>query len=438
MKYTVEEVMEFVEENDVKFIRLAFCDIFGTQKNISIMPAELLRAFTDGISFDASSISGFMNVEESDLFLIPDPDTMSILPWRPAQGRVIRLFCTIKNPDGSDFAGDGRTILKKTIAKAKNMGYQCKVGTEGEFYLFELDEKGLPTKAPVDAAGYCDIAPLDRGETVRREICLMLEEMGMIPESSHHETGAGQNEVDFKYSNALRSADNFVTFKSVVKSVANANGMYASFMPKPLKNEPGSGLHINLSLFQNGENIFRIGDEKTKEGERFVAGIMHHIEEITVFLNATTNSYGRFGNHEAPQYITWSHGNRSQLIRIPSAKGEYARMELRSPDSTCNLYLALTLIIEAGLEGIREKMELSKSVDLNLLDANVEIPENLKTLPLNMKDAIEVAENSPFVLGVLPPKTVEKYMELQKKIWNQYEAASNPMEFEDKQYFGYL
>lgn len=438
MKYTESEVLEFVEENDVKFIRLAFCDVFGTQKNVSIMPSELGRAFSEGISFDASSILGFNNIEESDLFLVPDPSTMSLLPWRPAQGRVIRLFCTIKNPDGGEFEGDSRNILQRTVVKAKDMGYQCRVGTEGEFYLFEQDEKGFPTKTPMDFAGYFDIAPLDRGETVRREICLILEDMGMVPESSHHERGAGQNEVDFKYSNPLKCADNFLTFKSVVKTAANANGLYASFMPKPLLEDAGSGLHINLSLLKNGGNIFHLDGGNIAEAEYFMAGILHRIREITLFLNSTTNSYKRFGGHEAPKYVTWSHGNRSQLIRIPYATGEYTRMELRSPDPSCNLYLALTLIIEAGLEGIAEKMPLPTACHLNLLDAYAEIPADTELLPTSMEEAIVLAENSAFIASVLPEKMFVNYIKLQKQNLGKYNDAPNQIEFEDKQYFNLL
>lgn len=438
MKYTEAEVLEFVEENDVKFIRLAFCDILGVQKNVSIMPAELGRAFTEGISFDASSISGFMNIEKSDLFLKPDAHTMSVLPWRPSQGRVIRLFCSIKNPDGSDFEGDGRAILKNTMTKTKQMGYQCKVGTEGEFYLFEQDEKGNPTKIPMDSAGYCDIAPLDKGENVRREICLLLEDMGMIPESSHHERGAGQNEVDFKYSNPLKCADNFLTFKSVVKTAANANGLHASFMPKPLLEDAGSGLHINLSLLKNGENIFKIGEENMAEAESFMAGVLYRIREITLFLNPTINSYKRFGAHEAPKFVTWSHGNRSQLIRIPYATGEYTRMELRSPDPSCNLYLALTLIIEAGLEGIANKMPLPTACNLNLLDATAEISSDTATLPTSMEEAISLAENSAFVASALPEKTFENYIALQKQNLTSYQEAMDQTKFEDEQYFKVL
>lgn len=300
MKYKASEILQFVEENDVKFIRLAFCDVYGHQKNIAIMPDELPRAFETGISFAASAVEGFMNVKESDLFLIPDPSTLTVLPWRPSHGRVVRFFCDIRHPDGTPFAGDGRQLLKQAVAELNALGLTCQVGTECEFYLFELDEKGNPTSIPQDRAGYCDIAPLDRGENVRREICLTLEEMGIKPESSHHEHGPGQNEVDFRYSDALTAADNVIHFESVVKTIANRNGLCASFMPKPLADAWGSGLHINLSLFRDGVNIFRTdGYSHNQEAESFIAGILDRICEITLFLNPITNSYRRLGNSEA-------------------------------------------------------------------------------------------------------------------------------------------
>lgn len=436
MNYTMTEVLEFIKENDVKFIRLAFCDIFGTQKNISIMPDELPKAFEYGISFDASAISGFMNVEESDLFLVPDPGTLSVLPWRPSNGRVVRFFCDIKHPDGTSFEGDGRSILKKAVRDAEALGYSCKIGAECEFYLFQLDEKGLPTALPHDFGGYCDIAPLDKGENVRREICLTLEEMGIRPESSHHEQGPGQNEVDFKYSDALTAADNLVTFKSVVKTIAARNGLHASFMPKPLAEKPGSGLHINISLFKNGLNIF---DNRCKQHgnapDEFIAGVMAWIPEMTAFLNPLVNSYARFGKFEAPKYITWSHQNRSQLIRIPAAKDEYCRMELRLPDPSCNPYLAFTLIIQAGLEGITKQMPLTPAFDANIYEAKADKLNSLALIPENLGAAIELARKSTFVQRVLPSKTIDKFLSSKWAEWNRYTEAEDKKQFEKEMYF---
>ena len=434
MNYTISEVLQFVEENDVKFIRLAFCDIFGVQKNISIMPSELPRAFDTGISFDASSIDGFMNIDESDLFLVPDPSTLSILPWRPSRGRVVRFFCDIKYPDGRHFEGDGRYILKNVLNELKEMKYICKVGTEFEFYLFETDENGFTTKKPFDMGTYFDIAPIDKGENIRREICLTLEEMNITPESSHHESGPGQNEIDFKYDDALTTADNFVTFKSVVKSVAARNGLYASFMPKPLKNESGNGLHINLSLFKNGLNIFKTEiDEHSQAAESFIAGILERIQEITLFLNPITNSYSRFGNFEAPKYISWSHQNRSQLIRIPASKGENSRMELRSPDPSCNPYIALALIIKAGMEGIKKGIKLIPSYNFNMYENKNS--KDFKKLPENLEEAIILAEKSDFIKSVIPNKTLEKYISIKRKEYSLYSNSEDKENFELFNYF---
>lgn len=436
MDYTINEVLTFMEENDVKFIKLAFCDIFGTQKNISIMAEELPRAFKQGISFDASAVKGFMNVEQSDLFLYPDPSTLCILPWRPQQGRVMRMFCQIKYPDGTPFEGDGRNLLKGAVAKATAMGYSCKIGVECEFYLFELDNQGNPTKIPHDQAGYCDVAPQDKGENVRREICLTLEEMGIRPESSHHEQGPGQNEVDMRYNEALLAADELITFKSVVKTIAARNGLFASFMPKPLKNQSGNGLHINLSLFKDGENLFKTNTiEHSKEAESFIQGILNRVGEVTAFLNPLTNSYKRFGEYEAPKYITWSHQNRSQLVRIPAAKGENSRMELRSPDPACNPYIALALLIYAGLEGIENKITLSGATDCNLYTASVEILEGVACLPKDLESALVITQNSLFVKENLPESVLNNYIKAKQEEWLVFQTASNQQEKEDDLYF---
>lgn len=408
MNTTINEVLQFVEENDIKFVRLAFCDIFGTEKNISIMADELPRAFKYGISFDASAVKGFMNVNESDLFLFPDASTISVLPWSPSGGRTLRMYCNICYPHGTAFEGDSRKILKMATEKAKEMGYIVKIGAETEFYLFKLDDQGEPTDQPHDNAGYMDIAPKDKGEHVRREICLTLEEFEIKPVSSHHEQGPGQNEIDFKYADALETADNLITFKSVVETVAGRNGLHASFMPKPLKNFSGSGFHINMSLFKDNENIFISESRYKKEAESFIAGILERIEEITAFLNPSHNSYERFGAFEAPKYISWSHQNRSQLIRIPAQTGEYSRMELRSPDSTCNPYIAFALLIYSGLQGIEYKIDLQEAVDENLFE-QCEARDILKTLPHNLYEAVELMKKSDFVKQILPKNTIDKF-----------------------------
>lgn len=398
--YTYDEVITFVNEEDVKFIRLAFCDIFGKQKNISIMPDELPRAFNDGISFDASAVEGFNAEVKSDLFLHPDPSTLSILPWRPTNGKVIRMFCDIKYPDGTRFEKDGRYILKQAVAAAEAKGISCNFGAEVEFYLFKTDENGEPTKIPYDNAGYMDISPDDKGENVRREICLTLLEMGVQPECSHHEEGPGQNEIDFRYSDALKAADNATTFKMVVKTIAMRNGLLADFTPKPLEGKSGNGMHINISVHsQDGTDYF----------ESFMAGIMEHIREITAFLNPCESSYLRLGEKKAPKYITWSPENRSQLIRIPAASGEYRRIELRSPDPMTNPYIAYSLLLYSGLDGINRGLKVDAPTNLNLFNADISVTEKLKVLPASLTEAIREASNSTFVKSVLPEKFLEFY-----------------------------
>ncbi len=392
MIYTAREVYDFVRQEDVKFIRLAFCDVNGKQKNISIMPDELPRAFSDGISFDASAIKGFGDEVGSDLLLFPVPSTLNILPWRSSHGNVIRMFCSMKYPDGTQFEKDSRMILQRAVDAAAAKGVSVQFGAEFEFYLFNTDEKGMPTDEPFDRAGYMDVAPEDRGENARREIYLTLLEMGIKPESSHHEEGPGQNEIDFRYSDAMTAADNAMNFMTVVKAAAQRNGIYADFSPKPLPGESGNGLHINMSV-------------KTADGEdhtnAFMAGILAHIKEMTAFLNPTEDSYKRLGEKKAPKYITWSPENRSQLIRIPAAKGEYRRIELRSPDPTANPYIAYALLIMAGLDGIERELTAPEAVNVNLYKADSSVTEPLDRLPASLDEAIAVAEGSDFVRGVI-------------------------------------
>ncbi|MDO5547895.1 MAG: glutamine synthetase family protein [Eubacteriales bacterium] len=434
--YTFREITQFIAENDVKFIRLAFCDIFGMQKNISIMPRELSRAFEDGISFDASAVRGFMNIESSDLLLFPDPSTLSVLPWRPSQGRVVRFFCDIRYPDGRPFEGDGRYVLRQAHEDIKRLGYSVQIGTECEFYLMQNDEYGNPTKVPHDNAGYLDIAPLDKGENVRRQICLTLEEMNLRPEASHHENGPGQNEIDFAYSSALHAADNMITFRSVVKTLAAANGLYASFMPKPFRDHAGSGLHINLSLFSEGENLFtEEGPLENPDSAAFMMGIMNRIYDMTVFLNPLVNSYDRFGQCEAPRFITWSHQNRSQLIRIPAARGINSRMELRSPDPCANPYLAFTLLIRAGIEGIRRQLQLCDPCNMNLFNAPHSAVREYDCLPVNLKEAVEAAKHSDFIRASLPEKTIDAYLDAKRTEWTRYADSSNKSQIIDSLYF---
>jgi len=400
MKYSKEEVMQYVQEEDVKFIRLAFCDVFGIQKNISIMPQELPRAFEYGIAIDASAIAGFGDENHSDLFLHPDADTLMPLPWRPEHGRVVRMFCNITYPDGTSFECDTRSILKKAIQDAEQAGYQFFFGSEQEFYLFNLDENGNPTKIPYDNASYMDIAPEDKGENIRREVCLTLEQMGIQPESSHHEEGPGQNEIDFRYSEPLTAADNTMTFQTVVKTIARRNGLFADFSAKPLEDQPGNGFHINISVKAS---------DGTDTMNYLIAGILDKISDMTVFLNPTENSYHRFGNNKAPKYISWSSENRSQLVRVPAAVGKYRRAELRSPDPSSNTYLAFALIIYSCLYGIQNKLSLQEPLDINLYRTDVETLASLKPLPLDLKSAYDEAAKSDFIARYIPKSILKIY-----------------------------
>ncbi len=400
MKYSKDEIIQFAQEEDVKFIRLAFCDVFGRQKNISIMPDELPRAFDQGIVIDASSILGFGDETHSDIMLHPEPDTLMPLPWRPEHGRVVQMFSSITYPDGTPFVCDTRHLLKKAIEDAKKAGFSFTFGAEQEFYLFLLDENGQKTKIPSDNAGYMDIAPDDKGENVRREICLTLEKMGIHPESSHHEEGPGQNEIDFRYAEPLVVADNSQTFQRVVKTVANRNGLFADFSPKPLMDQPGNGFHINMSVLPFDEN---------NNFKYMLGGILEHIKAITLFLNPSAESYLRLGNNKAPGYISWSPENRSQLIRIPAAVGEYRRAELRSPDPGANPYLAFALLIWAGLDGIENKICLPEAANINLYKASPDILSKFERLPEDYSAACRTALSSDFIRKHMPEEILKIY-----------------------------
>ncbi len=400
MRYTKDEIIQYVSEEDVKFIRLAFCDVFGVQKNIAIMPEELPRAFEYGIAIDASAIRGFGDVVNSDLLLHPDPDTLAELAWRPETGKVVRMYADITYPDCTPFECDTRTLLKQAIKTAELQGYTFAFGEEQEFYLFKLDDIDNRTYEPYDNAGYMDIAPEDRGENIRREICLTLEKMGIHPERSHHEEGPGQNEIDFRYSDPLTAADNALTFQMVVKTIARRNGLYADFSPKPLKDAPGNGCHINVSV-KPSENFMNLN--------YMIAGILDKIQEMTLFFNPKDESYSRFGGNKAPRYISWSAENRSQLIRIPAAQGEYCRAELRSPDNLANPYLSFALLIHAGLYGINNRLALPDPVNENLQNANPEIIRNLRKLPETLKEAASLANSSSFVKSLIPQSIIDTY-----------------------------
>lgn len=400
MNYSKNEVMQYISEEDVKFIRLAFCDVFGKQKNISIMQNELERAFENGIAIDASMVKGFGNVVLSDLYLHPDPATISVLPWRPEHGKVVRMFCSITYPDGKPFEADARTLLQNAISDAKAAGVNFFFGSETEFYLFKRDEDGNPTSTPYDFAGYMDIAPDDKSENVRREICLTLGQMGIKPESSHHEEGPGQNVIDFRHSDPLKAADDAVTFRAVVNTIAARNGLFADFSPKPIADKPGNGMRINISASVENEHDVL---------PNITAGIMSNIVPMTLFLNPKTESYNRFGKNKAPKYISWSTQIRSQLIRVPAVQGQDSHVELRSPDPTCNPYIAFTLLIRAGLDGIKNNPKLPQPADFNFNDACAEVLEKYSTLPMSLECAKTAALESEFITDNLPKCIIDNY-----------------------------
>lgn len=396
--YSKEDIIKFVEENDVEFIRLQFTDLFGILKNVAIPKSQLKKALDNQMMFDGSSIDGFARIEESDMCLRPDLDSFVIFPWRPQTGKVARLICDVYKTDGTPFEGDPRHILKKAMAEAEKMGYTFNVGPECEFFLFNVDENGAPTTNSNDQAAYFDLGPNDLGENARRDMVLTLEDMGFVIEASHHECAPAQHEIDFKYGEAVKTADSIMTFKLAVKTIAQRHGLHATFMPKPKANMAGSGMHINMSLEKDGKNVF--ADENGKNGlseeaYHFIAGLMKHINGIVAITNPLVNSYKRLiPGYEAPVYIAWSAKNRSPLIRIPAARGKGTRVELRNPDPTANPYLALAVCLIAGLDGIKNKLEVCDSVDANIyaMTKKERRERGIDSLPETLIDAVKHLE----------------------------------------------
>lgn len=425
-KYTKQDIIQMVEDEDVEFIRLQFTDMFGTLKNVAITKSQLEKALNNQCMFDGSSIEGFVRIEESDMYLYPDLDTFVIFPWRPQQGKVARIICDIYRPDGNPFEGDPRYILKRTIAQAAELGYQFNVGPECEFFLFHTDEEGRPTTISHERAGYFDLGPVDLGENARRDMVLTLEDMGFEIEASHHEAAPAQHEIDFKYDEALHTADNVMTFKLAVKTIAKRFGLFASFMPKPKHGINGSGMHINISVSKDGKNIFDDPSDElglSQEAYYFIGGVMKHMKGMTAITNPLINSYKRLiPGYEAPVYVAWSGTNRSPLIRIPAARGEGTRVELRSPDSAANPYLALAVCLAAGLDGIKNKITPPKAVDGNIFDMSEKEMEtlNIQALPTDLNEAIEEMEKDSFIQEVLGSHVSRKYAEAKREEWAAY------------------
>ena len=439
-KYTKEDIFQMVEEEDVEFIRLQFTDIFGTLKNVAITASQLEKALNNKCMFDGSSIEGFVRIEESDMYLYPDLDTFTIFPWRPQQGKVARIICDVYCADGTPFEGDPRYILKRQIGKAAEMGYTFNVGLECEFFLFHQYENGQPTTITHEKAGYFDLGPVDLGENARRDMVLTLEDMGFEIEASHHEVAPAQHEIDFKYDEAMNTADNIMTFKLAVKTIAKRHGLFASFMPKPKCGINGSGMHINMSLSKDGKNIFDdVNGELglSKEAYYFIGGIIKHMKAITVIMNPLVNSYKRLvPGYEAPCYIAWSATNRSPLIRIPASRGQETRVELRNPDPAANPYLALAVCLAAGLDGIKKEIEPPAEVPENIyeLDDDERESRGIESLPADLHDAIGELKKDAFIQEVLGQHITNKYIEAKEAEWMQYRTQVTGWEIEEYLY----
>ena len=424
--YTKEDIIRIVNEEDIEFIRLQFSDIFGQMKNVAVTRSQIEKVLNNKIMIDGSSIEGFTRIHESDQYLRPDLNTFAILPWQPSMHKTARLICDVYNPDGTPFVGDPRYVLKQTLKHAEELGYTFNVGPEMEFFLFEADEKGLPTSRTADAAGYFDMAPIDHGGNVRREICLMLEEMGFEIEASHHEVAEGQHEIDFKYEEALTAADNILTFRMAVKTISQNYGLHATFMPKPVFGINGSGMHVNMSLFRDGKNIFYDpNSEKQLSGEAysFIAGVLAHVRGMAAITNPLVNSYKRLvPGYEAPCYLAWSASNRSALIRIPAARGSSTRVELRCPDPACNPYLAIAVCLAAGLDGIEKGMtppaEITENIYL-MTDAERKA-HGIDSLPGNLLEAVECLSADPLIVDTLGKHVFTHYTEGKRREWDEY------------------
>lgn len=435
---TKQDIMRLAADEDVKFIRLQFTDMIGCLRNIAITSSSLEKALNNECMFDGSPIMGLTSAEDSDLYLYPDLDTFTIFPWRPHQGKVARLICDVYKRDGTPLANDPRMILKKVLKEGAEKGFEFKVGPECEFFLFKTDDEGNPLPIPHDNATYFDLAPIDHGENCRRDICLTLEEMGYTVETSHHEKSRGQHEIVFKYDDALTTADRIATFRTVVKTIAMRNGLHATFMPKPFENEAGSGMHLDMSLFKDGKNIFYDENSETKLSDmayKFIAGLLKYTPDIVCLTNPTVNSYRRFiPGYEAPCYISWSQTNKSLLVRVPAFKdGKHACVEYRSPDPTANPYLALAACLKAGMAGIEENAELPPSVDVNIANLSHEERKALgiKKLPISLNEAVNIGKKSEFLAALLGEGFKETYLNAKEAEYDSYRRKISQWEMDN-------
>ena len=427
MSYSKEDIIRMVKEEDVEFIRLQFTDIFGQLKNVAITASQIEKAVNDQIMFDGSSIEGFVRIDESDQYLYPDLDSFAIFPWRPSHGRVARLICDVHDPDGKPFVGDPRHVLKRALKRAEEMGFDAfNVGPEAEFFLFQTDDEGKPTTRTNDEAGYFDLGPLDHGEGTRREICMALEQMGFEIEASHHEVAQGQHEIDFKYADALRTADNIMTFKLAVKTLAQKNGLHATFMPKPIFGVNGSGMHTNMSLFRDGKNAFYDpSDPKglSNAAYSFIAGLLAHVKGMAAITNPLVNSYKRLvPGYEAPCYLAWSASNRSALIRIPAARGQSTRVELRCPDPACNPYLELAVCLAAGLDGIEKGLTPPPEITDNIfaMSPAARRRRGIEALPGSLEEALVCMKKDKLIMDTLGEHVTGQYIAGKEAEWEEY------------------
>jgi glutamine synthetase len=432
--YTKEDILKISKAENVRFIRLQFTDLLGTVKNVEIPVSQLEKALDNKMMFDGSSIEGYVRIEESDMYLYPDYNTWVIFPW-VTEGKVARLICDIYLPDGRPFPGDPRGILKKALKQAEELGYTAmNVGPEPEFFLFKTDEKGNPTTELNDQGGYFDLAPMDLGENCRREIVITLEEMGFEVEASHHEVAPGQHEIDFKYADAIKAADQIQTFKLVVKTIAREYGLHATFMPKPLFGMNGSGMHCHQSLFNGSENMFN--DESDKLGlsntaRQYMAGVLRHARSFAAITNPTVNSYKRLvPGYEAPVYVAWSASNRSPMVRVPASRGLSTRIEVRNPDPAANPYLALAVMLAAGLDGIKNKMQLPPPTDRNIYVMSEEEREEqgISSLPGDLKSALEELIRNDVICEALGDHALAHFYELKEIEWDIFRTQVHQWE----------
>ncbi|MDO4284526.1 MAG: type I glutamate--ammonia ligase [Eubacteriales bacterium] len=435
---TREDIIRLAEEEDIEFIRLQFTDMFGMLKNIAVTRSQLERALSNKCMFDGSSIDGFARIEESDMYLHPDFDTLAIFPWRPQQGKVARMLCDIYLPDGQPYEGDPRYILKKALGRAEEAGYSLEVGPECEFFLFQTDDNAQPTTITNEQAGYFDVGPLDFGENARRDMVLTLEEMGFVIDGTHHENAPAQHEIDAHYDEALKTADNIMTMKLAIRTIAKQHGLHATFMPKPKQGVNGSGMHLNLSLTKDGKNIFGDGSDPnglSQEAYYFIGGLMKHARAITAIANPLVNSYKRLvAGYEAPIHVAWSVKNRSPLIRIPSvADAGHTRIELRSPDSAANPYLVIAACLGAGLDGIRNRIMPPDRIDGNIYEMTQEerTARQVEDLPGTLAEAIDALEQDEVICDILGRSFAQKYIAIKRSEWNEYRTQVSEWELQE-------